>query len=212
MPTKLAKRTDFVGTGPVRYRLEGPPEAPTSASIAVDYSEAPVPEHYYVADYFEVANLDPQVLFIFGKLNHPRQDQLRNKLEIYFPAIFFVQQLWKSSREFHQTLRTFVQQHGYKRADAGALAGTTEKVQTQHSNNVLIALSGGECMMDFFYLSPRDVTINIRKRQNIHLEALVRVISPPTVLLGFLDACEPIADALVPKFGGKGETNEILEL
>ncbi len=213
MAAKLTKHEEFTGTGPVRYRLEGPADGPTGATISIDYTEAPVPEHFYVADYFRVINLEPQVLFVFGKWEDPEKCQkLRNKLEIYFPAVFFVKQLWKSSREFHQTLRSFVEQYGYAAGAPGALTEGADKVQTIHSNNVLMVLSSGEAMMDFFYLSPREMYFKPRKKRNIELEPLVRVIIAPTLLLGFLDGCQPIAESLRAKFPAEeGNKDEDLE-
>lgn len=209
MATKVARREDFVGTGPVRYRIEGPSEAPTGASIKIDYTDAPVPEHYYVADYFYAADLGFQALLAFGKWEDAGQkEKLRNKLEIYFPAAFFLSQLWKSRRDFHKTLRGLVVKHGFSAAEAGSPDTKAEKTQTIHSNNVLMVLSGGECMMDFFYLSPRDMYLRIRKRKPLALEPLVRVIISPTHLLGFLDACEPIAASLATKFPSEGENDD----
>lgn len=209
MAAKIARREDFLGTGPVRYRIDGPSEAPTGTSIKIDYTDAPIPEHYYVADYFYVADLGFQVLLTFGKWeNAGQKDKLRNKLEIYFPAIFFVSQLWKSSRVFHKTLRDLVVKHGFSATEAGSPDTNAEKTQTIHSNNVLMVLSGGESMMDFFYLSPRDMFLKIRKRKPLELEALVRVIISPTHLLGFLDACEPIAASMATKFPTEGENDD----
>jgi hypothetical protein len=208
---KLAKREDLHGSGPVRYRIDGPPEAPTGAIIAIDYTEAPVPNHYYVADYFQVFDQDPQILFVFGKTDFPETGRLRNKLEIYFPSYFFVKQLWISSRAFHEALRRFTVDRGYSPVPAGTIPGTTEKVQTLHSNNVLMVQSGGECMMDFFYLSPRDFYLKTQKKQNVDLEALVRVIISHTLLLGFLDACEPIAQALATKYESDENAGQAVE-
>lgn len=211
MSAKLARRDQFAGTGAVRYQIETVKGGFMHAKLAIDYSDAQVPSHYYVADYFEVANLEPQVLFIFGKLNYPSQDQLRNKLEIDFPALLFVEQLWKSRFEFHKTLRAFVNQLGYQPAKPGNITGTVDKVQTIHSNNALMILAGGECMIDFFYMSPRDLSLRAPKGESVSLEPLVRVIASPNLLLGFLDACEPIAESLMHKFGGKEEEHEALE-
>jgi hypothetical protein len=83
------------------------------------------------------------VLFVFGKLNSPKGNELRNKLEIYFPALYFVKQLWKSSRDFHRALAEFVDKNGYVGARPGSIAETPDKVQTLQSNNVLMVLSGG---------------------------------------------------------------------
>ena len=55
MTAKLVRRDQFLGSGPVRYKIETGSDGRISAKLAIDYAEAPVPLHYYVADYFEVA-------------------------------------------------------------------------------------------------------------------------------------------------------------
>jgi hypothetical protein len=198
---KLARRDHFVGTGPARYKIQAGKDGVNSVLLAIDYSDAPVPPHYYVADYYEVTNLDPRILLTFGKLNYPDTSTLRSKLEIDFPAQLFLMQLWKSREEFHKLLRVNVEQFGYEPVPAGSNSKAVEKIQTIHSNNVLMIMSGAECMMDFFYLSPRDMALKTAKSEDIFLEPLVRIITAPNLLLGFLDACEPVAEALRPKFG-----------
>lgn len=200
MSAKIVRRDEFQGTGPVRYKIQSGPHGVQHAFLTIDYADAPVPAHYYVADYYEVANLDPRILITFGKLNHPRNDTLRNKLEIDFPAMTFVTQFWKSREDFQKLLRTFVEMFKYKPIPPGKIDSQIEKVQTLHSNNAMMVLSGGECMIDFFYLSPRDMTLKTAKSENLSLEPLVRVIVSPDLLLGFLDACQPIADELAPKY------------
>jgi hypothetical protein len=198
---KITRRDQLSGSGPVRYKIQSVKDGIQTAMLAIDYSDAPVPPHYYVADYYEVANRDPQILLTFGKLNYPNENQLRNKLEIDFPAQLFIMQLWNSAVLFHKALRAFVQQFGYQPIKPGSISEPVEKVQTLHSNNALMIQSGGECMVDFFYLSPRDMALKMPKSESVLLEPLVRVIVSPNLLLGLLDACEPIAETLTPKFG-----------
>jgi hypothetical protein len=208
---KIARRDQFQGSGPVRYKIQTSKDGLQSAMLAIDYADAPVPTHYYVADYFEVANLDPRILFTFGKLNYPSDKQLRNKLEIDFPAPLFVMQLWKSRADFHKLLKTFVQQNGYQAMNPGGLSEPVEKVQTIHSNNALMILSAGDCMIDFFYLSPRDMALKAPKSEELYLEPLVRVMTSPNLLLGLLNACEPIAEDLISKHPWTEEEHALME-
>jgi len=48
--SKLARPHEVIGSGTIRYRYIGPHEAPTGLVLAVDYTDAPVPQHYYVSD------------------------------------------------------------------------------------------------------------------------------------------------------------------
>src|SRR6266571_9080465 len=90
---KLARAAQSNRSGAVRYNVQETAEGkPAVVSLSIDYEQAPVPDHYYVADYFQVIAQDLDVLLIFGKLDHPSTDRLRNKIELYFPAQLFVRQ------------------------------------------------------------------------------------------------------------------------
>jgi hypothetical protein len=203
LSTKVAKST-FIGGGPVRYRLEtsATPGAPSLITLEVEYADVVVPTFYYVADHFRVQNLDSSVLLVFGKLeNLEKRDRLRTKLEIYFSGMPFVTQLWKNSRDFHKTLRGVVGRYQFEPESPGPASIETDKTQTINSNNVLMALSGFDSLIDFYYLSPREISVKAAKRRpNIELEPLARVILPPPMLLGLLDACEGIAESLSARF------------
>lgn len=191
---KIAKHRDPIGSGPVKYEVN--PAHPGALNIRVEYESAPPPPHFYVADFFRVTELGMVVLMEFGKLTRPTASALRSKLEIYFPIAMFMNQFWTNSREFYKVLEKFVTESGF-RADSSLTDVTeTDKVQTLHSNNVLTVLAGGECMMDFFYISPKELWAKPPKQGNIDMEALVRVICAPTLALGFYDACAPIADKI----------------
>ena len=184
----------------MRYKVQATSEGkPSIVSLAIAYDEAPVPDHYYVADYYEVVAQDFEVLLIFGKLDHPKLDRLRNKIEIYFPTHLFVHQLWKSSREFQRILEDYVRQNLSQAVGPSSVSSETDKVQTLHGNNVLMVLSGGQSIMDFFYISAKDLWLKPAKGEAIGIEALVRVIIPASVLLGFLQECDKVAKALIDK-------------
>jgi hypothetical protein len=197
---KIVRQTTPVGRGPVTYELIGSANAPTGARIRVDYSQAPVPEHFYVSDYFSIQNLDPQVLLVFGKLNTGGADKLRNKVEIYFPAHAFLGQFWRSSEEFIKNLRVYLEQKGFQARTRPVISEDVEKVQTFQSNLALVAQSGTDALIDFFYLSPTELLLKAPKGHNLQLLSLVRVILAPDLLLTFFDACIPIADKLAARY------------
>jgi hypothetical protein len=188
----------------------GPSEAPTGVALWIDYTDAPVPQHYYVSDFVHLENLDPNVLLVFGKKETSTSDtaKLRNKIEIFFPAVFFVNQLWRSSREFHETLKKYVAGYDYEVPDLSRADVDADKVQTFHSNNVLMVLSGGEAMLDFFYVSPRDLLLKTRKRGTIELEALVRVVISPILLLSLMNGCVPLVEKLKERYPEQVEEDD----
>lgn len=208
--SKLAKRS--VASGPVRYEVIGPSDRPTGLMLAINYEEAPVPQHYYVADWFSVTARDLDVIISFGNVNHDQR--LRSKIEIVFPFFYFVKQLWNSSREFHGTLRTFVNNLRLQPINPGNAELIGDKFQVLKANNVIMILSGTETLLDFFYISPKDIWSKPRKGEPLELEGVVRVMLSPTLLLGLLDACDPIANQLSERFReqlGEEEANESLE-
>lgn len=212
MAHKVIRRGELAGSGPVRYKIDAHPGGAITASVTIDYEDAPVPEHYYVADYFEVTNFDPEVLFVFGKLASPGNEKLRNKVEIYFPGSYFINQFWKSSSgDFRQRLKSFLADAGYKPITPKPITEATEKVQTVHSNNAYMVQAGTECMIDFFFLSPRDLALKAQKGKELVLEPLVRVLLTANLLLGLLDACEPIAATLAPRFEAKENAHAAME-
>ena len=147
-------------------------------------------------------------MLIFGKLDHPNVERLRNKIEVYFPAEIFVRQLWKSSRDFQKVLEEYVEKSHAQAVGPGVVSAQTDKVQTLHSNNVLMVLNAGHCIMDFFYISAKDLWVKPLKNEAIGIEALVRVITSGAVVLGFLRECDRIAGELVERLGIKLEADD----
>jgi hypothetical protein len=206
---QLAKAGNINRQGPVRYVVQETTEGqPGVLTLGVAYDEAPVPDHFYVADYYQVIVNDFSVLLIFGKLDHPQLDRLRNKLEIYFPVENFVRQLWNSSRKFQISLETYVADNKAKAVEPSKVSAQTDKVQTLQSNNALMVQATGDCIMDFFYISPKDLWLKPIKSEPIGMEALVRVMVTASVMLGFLHECDRAAQELIEKLGIKLEDED----
>ena len=200
MTAKIVRQTMPAGRGPVTYELIGGANAPTGAKIHIDYSQAPAPEHFYVSDYFSIQNLDPQILLVFGKLNTGGANKLRNKVEIYFPSHAFLGQFWKSSEGFAQNLRKYLEPKGFQAWAHPDVSEDVEKVQTFQSNLAIVAQSGTDALIDFFYLSPTEVLLRAPRGHNLQLLSLVRVIIAPDLLLAFFDECRPIAEKLAARY------------
>ena len=208
MKQQLVKADHYNRSGPVRYVVQETGGKTSMISLGVAYEEAPEPANYYVADSYQIIEQGLDVLMIFGKIDHPNLQKLRNKIEIYFPAEMFVRQLWHGSRDFESTLGNYVEQIHMQAVGPSAVSLEADKVQTFHSNNVLMVLSGGHCIMDFFYISAKDLWLKPPKNEPIGIEALVRVIVPATFVLGFLRECDKIAKDLMEKLGIKIEENK----
>jgi hypothetical protein len=198
--TKLVKTDEWVTTGAVRYRLLGPSGKPAGIEFGLDFAKAPVPAHFYFADYLSVDEDSSEVMFTFGKLDKPATDSLRTKVEIYFNPVMFVKQFWVSTRDMHKSLENYAKTRGFKPVAESKLLAAP-KVQTFQSNNVAIMLTMGECLLDFYYVSPKDLFYRSPKGEKVDAEGLVRVILSLELLLSLLDRSRPIAEKLLPTYG-----------
>lgn len=200
---KLAKIDEWITSGAVRYRqLASSSGLGTGLEIGLDYSKAPVPSHFYFADYVSVDEDASEIMFTFGKLDKPHVDRLRTKVEVYFNPVMFVKQFWSQTRELENVLAKYVESHGLSTPEPSGLL-EAPKAQTFHSNNVSVIMTEGESMMDFFYLSPKDLLYKPQKAEKIDVEPLVRIILGPALLLLLMTESKPFADKLLPKYGDK---------
>ena len=199
---QLARADEWVTSGAVRYRPIAAPGAATGIEIGLDYAKAPVPSHFYFADYLSVDEDASQVMFTFGKLDKPRSDRLRSKVEVYFNPVMFVKQFWTHTRPMQPQLEQYLKDHGLKSLESTELL-EAPKVQTFQANNVSIIMTEGESMMDFFYLSPKDLFYKPKKGEKIDIEALVRILLSPSLLMLLLTESQPFAEKLLPKYGDK---------
>ena len=171
------------GGGPVQVQVIETGPNQIFCRIQVDYRRAPIPDRSYYADYCDVQKARSGFGLFFGKLI-TGTSRLRTKIEVDFPEEMFVKQLWGTSREFHKMVQ----------AAAGAMhfppltaVEDTEKVQTFRSNNVFMGVWGEEGVMDFYYLSPRD--LHGYNQASPALEPVVRVVMPTPLVLEFLEKC-----------------------
>lgn len=172
--------------GPVVYRVLGANPEGTMMQMGFDYSKADVPDRAYYSDYCDIVRDRCAYTLVFGKLV-PDATKLRTKIEISFPEEMFIRQVWAGSREFHRIV-------GLAAARTPALTpianvGDTDKVQTFRANNVFMGTFGEESVLDFYYLSPREMNdATSRMRQgNVMLEPVIRVAMGIGLMFEFLE-------------------------
>ena len=199
---QLARTEEWVSSGAVRYRPIASSGVFSGIEIGLDYAKAPVPSHFYFADYLSVDEDSSQVMFTFGKLDKPHTDRLRSKVEVYFNPVMFVKQFWVQTRQMQSQLEQYVREHDLKTIDPEPLLDAP-KVQTFQANNVSILMTEGESMMDFLYLSPKDLFYKPQKSEKIEIEALVRILLSPSLLLLLFRQSQPFAEKLLPRYGDK---------
>lgn len=177
--------------GPVLFRVISSDAISTNIEIGFDYSKAVTPDRAYYADYCDVIEDRFGFTLIFGKLV-PGDKQLRTKIEITFPKDMFARQLWFSSRQFHEVVRTAAKNHFSPLGEVGE----TDKVQTFRSNNVFMGTWGEESVADFYYLSPKDTHVLAQGGRNYTptLEPIVRVAMGTELMFEFLEKCRPFAE------------------
>ncbi len=176
--------------GAVQFRLLNTSGDVTTVEMGIDYNKAEVPERAYYADYSDIVKGRFGYTFIFGKLI-PGKPKLRTKIEIAFPEEMFIRQLLASSREFSKTVKKIAEK--LKTEPIGEVEDT-DKVQTFRSNNVFMGVWSDEAIMDFYYLSPKDMNMLTRNPQlQIEPEPIVRVAMGVGLIYEFLDKSAAIA-------------------
>jgi hypothetical protein len=199
---KKEANLEVSGRGPVRLRVVSAEASMVTIEIGIDYSKASVPHLHYEADYCDVVAARAGVALSFGKLR-PGADVLRTKVEISFSEEFFIRNVWKTTRELHQTTRTMAR--GRELAPLSGLADP-DKVQCFRANNVFMAVLPSEAVLDFYYISPGDIQLaQQRKKPDIDLEPVVRVLVSTPLLLEFLDKCKPLAETIAPPIESEEE-------
>lgn len=196
----IARPRDMAITsrGPVHIKLLGSEPDQQRLQMAVDYSKADTPARSYYADFCEVLESRGAVSLVFGKLVSGAA-KLRNKVEISFPRKMFVEQLWKSSREFEKTVKRLAEDQEF--FDIGKV-DDTDTVQTFRSNNVFMAVGDEEAVLDFYLLSPGDVRLAIqgKRSEDITLEPVLRVLVETVLMRDFLAKCRPHAEKWLEHF------------
>lgn len=159
--------------------------------VGVDYSLAPVPNFHYDADYCDVLESRTGVVLVFGKLR-TGEDALRTKIEIEFSGENFAKLVWGSSRLVHEAVKRLSQG---KNLAPMIHPKETEKVQCFRANNVFMAVLPSEAVLDFFYISPGDIHFaQMKKKSEVVLEPVVRVLISTPLLYEFLEQCRPLGE------------------
>jgi hypothetical protein len=164
----------------------------TLVQVNVDYTIAPIPTQAYLADYVAVRPHRTGFVLVFGKLNGAG-DALRTQIEVIFPKQTFNSQLWQSSVPLRDTLFKL---NGVTANMSRPELPDAEKTQTVAANNVFMATTLEEAVLDFYYLSPRGIFFaNVTQSNDVgDLEAVIRISTDASLLREFLDRCKPYVE------------------
>jgi hypothetical protein len=158
--------------------------------MRIDYEKAETPTKAYYADYSDVYRGRGGISLVFGKLK-PGTSELRNKVEIVLSEDAFVRQMWKNSREVYEAAKTEFD----RRPLDPIQASDTEVAQAFKASAVLMVGMGEEAVMDFYYIAPSDVHFAFsKKRPEVHLDPVIRIVLSGSLLFEVLDKCRVVAE------------------
>lgn len=178
---------------PVKFRLLAEQGNIASYEMNVDYQRAGVPERFYYADYCDVRRARFGFALLFGKLISGTS-RLLTKIEIGFPEQLFVKQLWGNTIEFQKTLAVIAEKIPMTPLE---IVEDTEKIQTFRANNVFMAMSDEEAVMDYYYLSPRDIHFaRTQRKDELGLEPVIRVLMSTGLMIEFFERCKEYVESM----------------
>jgi hypothetical protein len=181
------------GGAAVKMRFLQTDQGQGLCEFMVDYRQAAVPERFYYADYCDVQRARSGFGLLFGKLV-VGTSKLRTKIEIDFPQEMFVKQLWPSTKDFYKAVQTIAQKMHFPTV---ADVEDTDKVQTFRANNVFMGAWGEEAVVDFYYISPREMHYaRLQQRVDAGLEPVIRVLMSTALMFEFLEKCRHHVESL----------------
>ena len=184
-------RTDSIeiGQGPVRLRITNNNNL---VEMRVDYEKAETPSKAYYADYADVIPGRCGISLVFGKLK-PGSEELRNKVEIVFSTDAFIRQLSKNCRDVLASVKVEFDKHPL----APVHPQDTEIAQAFKASAVMMVGMGEEAVMDFYYIAPSDIHFAFaKKRPEVHLEPVIRIVLSGSLLFEVLDKSRIVAEKL----------------
>jgi hypothetical protein len=191
---RAESRSLEIGRGPVRMRIIDVGQNNNAIEMRIDYEKAEAPAKAYYSDYCDVIHGRGGVSLIFGKVN-PGTSQLRSKIEVVFPEEMFVRQLWKNTRHLEPVVK-----HEFQKRPLEPIAAAQPNLdvaQSFRSNNVFLIVMAEEALMDFYYIAPTEVHYAFtRKRTEIQLDPVLRVVLPSSLVFELLEKAKPIVERL----------------
>jgi len=187
------QRVIQASSGPVQLRVVEKAADHSVMELGIDYSRADVPDRAYYADYCDVQQGRVDFSLLFGKLI-PGSNTLRTEIEIAFPQEMFIGQLWGSSRDFHPIVAQLAEKRPLQPLEDVV---PTDKVQTFRANNVFMGVWGYDAVLDFYFISPRDMHfLRTQDSTSVALEPVIRVVVGTALLAEFLDKCKVYVDRI----------------
>lgn len=159
----------------VEVRSDARADGTTISGLALDISQAPVPDRQYAANVCDVVYQDDGILFMVGQ-RKLRSDELRSLLLIPMPlerAQHFMESVdgmdQPSVADILKTIRT-------RPGTATTISREPEQTYVLPANIVGVAVTGGETCMDFYHVSSFSMLAVKGGSGKLALNPVVRVL------------------------------------
>jgi hypothetical protein len=167
------------------------PNGSSSFELVLDFGKAPVPERKYVANVGSVTYEKDEALYlIFGQRTVAgRTRELRTIIEVAVSSVGALMFL-RSLESIREQLKVLDRQIGH----VDGLSDVAQEVPgpqtaTLAANQIVIAFSGREAVMDFYHASPF-VLSQLNNNGKFAVDPVVRVILPSRLLLTVISKVE----------------------
>jgi len=172
----------------------------STEAIAVNLSEAPVPDRSYGADVFCVAYTRGVVNIYFGQTQASNPNGLHSLLAIRMTpanAHNFIASLTEAGPGMVQSIEATLLQLGVEPAEPFAIAADPAQFVKLTANFSLSAVSNGDACLDFMNASPFSM-LAVQASQKLVIQPVVRIELASPQLLGLVGAMKSLQNTLPP--------------
>jgi hypothetical protein len=200
--------------------------ASDKSSIAVDWSQLPVSDHFFVATHFDIKSTPAGIRLLFG-VRSSFDESAQNfdlAVEIHMPGseayLSLYQNVFKElsgngSTTFHESLNTAMKKYieitplqSYQANGIGLPLNRGSSFRVFPANFVGIAYSGQQAVIEFFEIPPdllHFFRLGRETRPGAGVKPVVSVVVDSLLLYGLLEKCRMIFE----KQNVKGAENEL---
>ena len=189
--------------------VERAPGRPDLMKISMNFAIA-APDLAMYADYAQVLRVRDGVQILFGKLHPLDFTKLEQAIDISFPYLPFVNQLYKSvvierdggQKPFIESVQENVSKFGYVEIEQLEVPKEISRLKSFRSNFAHMALYEDDAAIDFFHLDAATMqmiqaTAASTGQGTAGVKGVIRVVISPTLLLYFLKHSTTVAQELI---------------
>lgn len=168
--------------------------------ISVDVSKLIRPATSVFAS--RCAAVDRHLVYEFDFFDFQEESDLRSPVaRVMFPVDSLIDHFWRNSRDFGLQCRHLLDEAGIPPEPIGQKAGLVRSDVVVSSNLSSMYRAGVESIIDFYYISPRDIHFARLQAKKPEIQGVLRVQLPLTVLVGILDHVDSVIQALRDRLG-----------